>query len=235
MSGDKNNIVMISASPKAGTESASAFLADLQARFFRDMGFSTLRLDVRKSLIRGNVENDYALMLEADAIIITFPLYIYCLPGMLMRFLQDYLDFCRVKGRNNSGTRIYAVVNCGFPEAWINNEAVGVISSFSRSIGAMFRFGLLIGGGGMLVGTCDAPFMRKTMGRISGAFIKMGEDIKIKGSEKIDNILVEASIPHRLYHFMGNKGWVISAKSNNLKKKDLYRKPYQPETSGESG
>ncbi len=235
MSADKKNIVMISASPKAGTESTSAFLADLQARIFREMGFSTLRLDVRGSMVRGSVESDYAAMLEADAIIITFPLYIYCLPGMLMRFLQDYTDFCREAGRKNSGTRVYAVANCGFAEAWINREAIGVVSSFSRSIDAMFRFGLLIGGGGMLVGTCDAPFMRKTMGRISGTFIKMGEDIKNACTDQAENILVEAGIPQRLYNFMGNKGWVIAAKSNNLKKKDLFRKPYQPGNSGESG
>lgn len=225
MSQSNKNVVLVSASPKIGTISVSGFLTDLQENQMKEQGLDLYRIDVRKSLTKGTPENDFQAMLQADAIIFTFPLYIFCLPGLLMRFLQDFFEYQSIN-KNDHKPYVYSVVNCGFPEAWINQEAVDVIKSFSRSIGATFRFGVLIGGGGMLVRTHDKPFMRKTMNKIVGSFRVIGKDVISKSNRMLENISVTQNFPSRLYYLMGNMGWVYVAKKYGLKKKDLYRQPY---------
>ena len=64
----------------------------------------------------------------------------------MTRFLQDYAAFVKSQERTGKVPRVYAMVNCGFPEDEINGEALRVVESFSRSIGARYRFGLMIGG-----------------------------------------------------------------------------------------
>ena len=223
----KKQAVIISASPKAQEESTSSFLADLCAKVFRAAGFSAFRVDVRKAMLRGSTETDYRAMLEADALILAFPLYIFCLPGILMRFLQDYLDFCRAAGRYHSATSVYCVVNCGFPEAAVCREALQVVNSFCRTVGAKYRFGLAVGAGGMIISTWDAPFMKKATRRINAAFKSMAADINCNSAEVVSDIYVEGGIPPGLYRYLGNQGWLFTAKSHKIKRKALYSKPYQ--------
>jgi hypothetical protein len=78
-------------------------------------------------------------MMETDAILIIFPLYFFCLPGLLTRFLQDYAAFVKSQeepAKSPASTQWY---NCGFPEDEINGEALRVVESFCRAIGAHWR------------------------------------------------------------------------------------------------
>ena len=74
--------------------------------------------------------------------------------------------------------KVYAVVNCGFPEPGINLEAVRVIRSFSQHINAQFRCGVLIGGGAMLREARNAPFMKKSIKSLNDAFAAIARDIE---------------------------------------------------------
>lgn len=154
-----------------------------------------------------------------------------------MRFLEDYYAYyaqrSSQKGTESEKTAaVYAVVNCGFLEAGINREAVRVIGSFSRSTRNLFRFGVMIGGGGMLYGAKDAPFMRKTMTELNNAFKRIAQDIRLNDAQVASDAPAPADIeitmntPRWLYNFMGNRGWFALARKNGLKRKDLYRKPY---------
>lgn len=71
-------------------------------------------------------------MLHADALIFVFPLYIFCLPAILMRFLQDYRRYLTDHTNETGRMLVYAIVNCGFQESDINSEAVRVVRSFSE-------------------------------------------------------------------------------------------------------
>jgi len=165
----------------------------------------------------------------ADAIIISFPLYYFCLPGMLTRFLVDYQTYCTARGKLNKQVKVYAIVNCGFPEPEINLEAVRVIQSFSRHLNAEFRFGVLIGGGSMMVAAKEAPFMKKAVQKLNSAFTSMAVDIQAENFTTMESIYIEAKYPFSrpLYYFMGGRGWITMARKNGLKKKELYRKPYR--------
>jgi len=191
--------------------------------------FSKTFIDVRKSFLTHSLAEDFAALARADAIIISFPLYYFCLPGMLTRFLVDYQTYCTARGKLNKQVKVYAIVNCGFPEPEINLEAVRVIQSFSRHLNAEFRFGVLIGGGSMMVAAKEAPFMKKAVQKLNSAFTSMAVDIQAENFTTMESIYIEAKYPFSrpLYYFMGGRGWITMARKNGLKKKELYRKPYR--------
>lgn len=225
MSTEKKNIVLVSASPKVGEATVSGLLAAIAEKRLADNANVT-NIDVRRSISGKHNEENFKAMNRADAIVFIFPLYIYCLPGILMRFLQDYRDYRTLHTDMASNPKVYAVVNCGFPEAYINSEAVRVIKSFSKHTGASFRFGILLGGGGMLLGAKDAPFMKKFMAKLNDSFDRIANDVSDSEIPEIDNICVSLNFPRKLYYLGGNLGWRQMAKKNGLKKKDLYARPY---------
>ncbi len=221
------NIVLINASPKINEPSVSEYLVDAVGSHIDEAAASKYFISVRQSITRHKTQEDFAAIAKADAIIITFPLYVFCLPGMLMRFLEDYQQYYMENGQNNSPAKVYAIVNCGFPEPGINLEAVRVIRSFCQHVNMNFRFGIMIGGGGMLLGAKDAPFMKKIMQNLNDAYATIVQDIENDDVKEMDNISIAMNFPRRLYLFMGNRGWFAQARKNGLKKKDLYKRPYQ--------
>lgn len=224
MSSQQKNVVLISASPKTGENSVSELLVSMiEAKLPSDAAIS--KIDARRSISRKNTEKDFSVMLEADAIVFVFPLYFFCLPGVLIRFLQDYAAYLGQHTDNARSPKVYTAVNCGFAEPEINTEAVRVIKSFCSHTGAEFRFGIMVGGGGMLLGAKDAPFMKKTVDKLYDAFDLIGKDNEALETPAKD-IMIRVNFPRKLYYFAGNLGWGQAAKKYGLKKKDLYAKPY---------
>lgn len=221
------NIVLINASPKIGDESTSKYIIEMVGSHLDEAAANKIFINIRQSIIKHKTQEDFETLSKADAVIIAFPLYVFCMPGILMRFLEDYHKFYIEHGKATSNAKVYAIVNCGFPEPGINLEAVRVIKSFCHHVNAHFRFGVLIGGGGMLLGAKDAPFMKKTMRSLNDAFMTIAKDIKSSDLEIIGNINIAMNFPRRLYLFMGDRGWISAARRNGLQKKDLYRKPYR--------
>lgn len=221
------NIVLINASPKINEPSTSEYLVDTLRSRIDENAVNKYLINVRQSIKKHKTEEDFAAISQADAIVIVFPLYIFCMPGMLTRFLEDYYKFYVENGKAGSNSRVYAIVNCGFPEPEINLEAVRVIRSFSQHINARFRFGILIGGGGMLLDARDVPIMKKTLGKLNAAFDVIARDIESDDLENLDNFYIAMNFPRRLYFFMGHRGWHALARKNGLSKKDLFKRPYR--------
>lgn len=221
------NIVLISASPKINEESVSGYLVSMLGDRIGNDGVNKTIINVRQSLTKHQTQNDYDVISKADAIVIVFPLYIFCVPAMLTRFLEDYYHYYSETGKVTGSPKIYAIVNCGFPEAEINREAVRVIRSFSRHINAEFRFGILIGSGGMLLGAKGAPFMKKALIKLQNAFDEIKDDYLSDGHQNIEEVLINVNFPRRLYFFMGDRGFISAAHKNHLTKKDMLCKPYR--------
>lgn len=221
-------IVLIDGSPRPEEKTASArFLARAES-VWRDEEYEKRFINVRKSLQNGP-EADYAGILEADAVVLAFPLYYFCLPGLLMRFLEDCEKYGREHGGRKKPAKIYAIVNCGFPEPGINAEAVRVVGCFSRRIGAQFRFGVLIGGGPMIASMDAVGPVKKAYEKLDGALRTMAADLRGEAAPELPDVLIQPSFPRRLYLLMGGMGWKQQVKKNGLKNSDLYRRPYQTE------
>lgn len=223
------NVVLVSASPKIKEKSVSKEFLEMSASHINTDLFSKTLIDVRKSFSTHNLTADFETLAKADVIVISFPLYYFCLPGLLTRFLADYHNYYTARGDVKKNVKVYAIVNCGFPEPEINLEAVRVIRSFCQHINAEFCFGVLIGGGTMMIAAKDAPFMKKTLQRLNSAFSAIAGDIQNESSTAIDSFNIGADFPFfkPVYHFMGGRGWITMARNNGLKKKDLYRQPYR--------
>ncbi|MFT9078272.1 flavodoxin family protein [Ethanoligenens sp.] len=219
-------VVLINGSPRHEERTASAgFLTHVEA-ILKDGEYEKQLVNVCKSLKNGP-DADYAKLLEADAIVLAFPLYYFCLPGLLTRFLEDYEKYLREHGEQKKHAKVYAIVNCGFPEPEINEEAVRVIGCFSHHIGARFRFGVMIGGGPMISEIEGAGPTKKAYEKLEAAIRMMDSDIRSEVVEAPQNVPIQPSFPRRLYLFMGGMGWKRQAKKNGIKKADLYRRPYQ--------
>jgi hypothetical protein len=219
-------VALVNGSPRLEEKTASAgFLTHVDAAL-NEGEFEKLSVNVRKSL-RNGPESDYAKLFEADAIVFAFPLYFFCLPGLLMRFLEDYEKYCREHGGQQKPMKVYAIVNCGFPEPEINAEAVRVIGSFSRHIGAQFRFGMLIGGGPMISSVEGVGPVKKAYEKLGMAVRALSDDIRGESKRTIENVVIRPNFPNRLYFFMVHQEWKRDAKINGIKKADLYRRPYQ--------
>lgn len=223
------NIILISASPKIKEPSISKKYLEMAMEHLQDPSVNIQSLDVRQVFTK-HLENDaFEQMSRADAMILSFPLYYYCLPGLLISFLDKYFQYYKSSHLSKEQVKIYTIVNCGFPESDINLEAVRVIESFSRHINADFRMGIMIGGGPMMLSdqVMKAGFMKKTVNALNEAFAAIYADIS-KDKQPAEKYLeINVKIPRWFYFFMGNRGWIADAKKNGLKKKDLYRKPYQ--------
>ena len=224
MSNTKQSVVFLSGSPKVKQDEAvSDFLAKRGASSMADATLDTRVICVRETLLHRQTEEAFAAVQNADAIVMIFPLYFFCMPAMLTRFLQD---FAAAYPAASKKANVYAIVNCGFPEPQINLEAMRVIESFSRHTGRTFGGGTLVGCGGMLLGAQQAPFMKPLFEEIDGLFSRIAKDLGSTEPAKpvLSNIAVK--FPRFLYFLGGNSGWHMAARKNGLRSKDLYRRPY---------
>jgi hypothetical protein len=217
--------VVINGSPKLSEKgSFSSFLAQQLSESLRTEKLQVFSYNARAAQKADDLETVFKTMADAEAIVFIVPLYFFCLPGNLMRFLTAFETY--LKEVPLKGVKVYAMVQCGFPEPEICLEAVQVIRYFAKSIGATFRFGTMIGSGGMVPATIDAPFMRKTRTLLMGTLKRIAEDIDLKDNAPIENVPIRVQFPRRLYFMMGNTQWSSMARKSGLKKRDLYRRPY---------
>lgn len=229
---EMKKVVFINGSPKTTPSSASALLISQgQGLIKSESNIQTYTVNIRESITHNHCEEDFECMQSADALIFAFPLYVFCVPGIVMRFLQDFHDYIKKNVGSAGNIKVYAIVNCGFPEAGINAEAVRVIECFSKRIGAHFRFGIMVGGGGMFTdGVKDAPVMKKTFTALSNGFRLMAQDIQTNRCDPLQNLSINLNFPRGLYLLIADRSWVSLARKNRLKKKDLYRRPYELKT-----
>lgn len=228
MSQTKRSIVLLSASPKTNQEYAvSEFLAKRAEKQLQQEQINVNLINVRHALLHHETQTAFAAMHQADAVVLFFPLYIFCMPALLTRFLQDYYTALTPENRDGARAKVYAFVNCGFPETGINAEAVRVVESFSGHVGMVFRFGVMIGGGGMMLASMDAPFIKAAYKEIDRAVAHIQQEVLTGETEQTETFSIAPKFPRKLYFLGGNMGWKSIARNNGLKMKDLYRRPYE--------
>ena len=218
-------VALVSASPKVEQEWAvSAFLAKYAASHLISESLAIDTIPVRHVLMHHETTPAFEIIQNADAIVLIFPLYFFCMPAMLTRFLQD---FAVSKPKSNKACTVYALVNCGFPEPEINLEAMRVVEQFALQTGRVFGGGVMIGCGGMIIGAQGAPFMREVMEQVDALFARV--DLGLSQSDSIEPKIVATApkFPRALYFLVGNAGWRSTARKNHLKNNDLYKAPYR--------
>ncbi len=217
-------VILINGSPRTEEKTTSAEITGQLEKMLRKPETETYTIRVRKSL-NSAPESDYEKMAAADAIVFTFPLYYFCLPGMVMGYLQNFEMYCREHKIHPQAAKVYAVINCGFPEPEINTEAARVISCFCMHMGMQFRFAILIGAGPVIFQ--QMPPAVKARKQLDTAMLQIADDIGSNADIMHENISIQVKFPQWLYYFFGSLGWKQDAKRNGLTVKDMYRQVYQ--------
>jgi Multimeric flavodoxin WrbA len=211
------DICFINGSPR-GREASSFVLLKELGNKFNDKEYNKHFINVKNS---ESIKEDFEKMMKSDAIVFAFPLYIYCLPGVLMRFLERYNSYLEEKGTERKPSKVYAIVNCGFPEPSINDTAISVIKNFCKRLNLEWRFAALTGMGELVkVGPSSVK------NKIFNALEEVAKDVSTGTKEIKENVYVTPKFPKKLFYFIGTIGWKQRAKANGLSKKDLYNRPY---------
>ena len=216
-----HDIILLSGSPRLKGSTSMKLLELFKNRSGNDC--SATIIEAAKSILQKKQLQDYACMAKAEAIVIAFPLYIYCLPGALIEFLVGYRDYIS-NTEKPAEQKIYAVINCGFPESRINEDAALVIKSFCKEIRAEYRFSVLIGSGGILQPLKSMPSVHKMWKRIGSAFDQIVCDVC--GKNVCEDIHLDSRLPKKFFYFVAQTNFAVIAKMSGIKKKELFRKPY---------
>ena len=185
------NICSINGSLRGKKASSLQFLKDVNRRL-SDAEYNKAFITVRARL-KGNYPEDILKsMADADAIIMVFPLFVYGLPGALMRLLEDYYQYIKNGNKYNKAAKVYVIVNCGFPRPEITEEAVRVIKNFCRRLLLNWRFAICIGSGPAVAATKKVPFLDL---KLKKAYAEIASDIEVGDKENRDNYLIKPIIP----------------------------------------
>lgn len=167
-------------------------------------------------------------LLDADAIVVAFPLYVDGLPSSLMALLERLGEALGGEAAASAGRRrkrrLYAAANCGFYEGGQNGVALEILANFAASCGLEWSGGIGIGTGEMLSETKSAPpefFMRKP---VTGAVYALASAIA-DGRSLEGNLFAQHGIPRWLFKAMGEAGWRRWIRVNGKKARDLDARP----------
>lgn len=121
-------LLIFNASPKK-RGGASQFFSGILRLFLPSLVKKTVPLRSRKDF-------DHALsqLGSADAVCISFPLYVDGLPSHLAEFLSLAEEYCKARSLR---FRLYAIANNGFIEGQQNRTALRILESWCLHSGAV--------------------------------------------------------------------------------------------------
>ena len=155
---------------------------------------------------------------NADVLIFSFPLYIDSIPSSLLDILLKFEEEKIV----NSKTKIYCIANNGFFEGKQNQLAILQMKNWCEKIGAEWGQGVGIGAGEILSYLEKVPLGKgplKNLGKVLEQFTN-----NIKTLKSGNEIYVNPNWSRLLYWTQGTVSWIIKARKNGLKMRDLFRK-----------
>ena len=205
-------ITIINASPRF-KKSNSEILKNYLLNYIKDtiineyFSFS-IKLD---DDLKNNIYN-------SDALIFIFPLYVDTIPANLLDLL------IRFENENiiNSKTKIYCIVNNGFFEGIQNHLAVSQIRCWSKKVNAQWGQGIGVGGGELLSHLKKVPLGQGPLKNLGMALQKFSENILLLKSN--EDIYINPNYPRILYFLQANISCFVTARKNNLKFRDLFKK-----------
>lgn len=215
-----SDIVALIGSPKSKKSSSSAIafrISDILHKYITQYR----ALDIINSPNKSDIEND---ILQAEILLIIFPLYVDSLPGSLLEILVD-LEKTLINS-TKSLPKVYAICNCGFYDAEQTATALEIIENYCNKTGLSWQYGIGIGCGGMIAEESSNIDVPGPLGNVFKTLSELCKYISQGYTGKKDNIFVRASIPRFIYHLGGNLGWNRMAKKYNAKKM-LRAKPHE--------
>jgi hypothetical protein len=201
--------LLLVGSPKPGASSSASLgtylLEELEKRGLRA---DTVNLT---TALRSNEATEalHAAVAAADLVVLSFPLYIDCLPAPVIRALE--LIAARRAGLPAAAgdkPGFVAICQCGFPEAEQNEVALEICRNFASAAGFEWAGGLGMGAGGMTGGRALREIrgmMRAAVHALdlSAAELAAGRPVP----DEAVRLMAKPAIPGFAYRFVANRQW----------------------------
>ncbi|MCD6115795.1 hypothetical protein J7K93_02165 [bacterium] len=206
--------------------STSESLGTYLTERLQERGFETDKMLIHKSIESDILKNELlSAANNADIVILTFPLYVDCLPYLVIRTMELIYEN-RYKKDNSTEQNFLCIANCGFPEAFHNNTALNICREFASETGFNWIGGLSLGGGEAIGGK---P-LRDVKGMAHNIIksLNLTADAIAAGNtvpQQAVTLMAKPLIPNWVYLLFGSMSWKKLAKKYGAKNK-LYDKPY---------
>lgn len=155
---------------------------------------------------------------NSDVLIFIFPLYVDGIPSNLLKLLVNFEKENVVRPE----TKIYCIVNNGFYEGKQNFLALLHMKNWCKKVNAKWGQGIGIGSGELL------PYLKKfklgqgPLKNLEKILSRLSRNILTLNSDK--NIYINPNWPKSLYFIQGSISWILKARKNNLKIRELFKK-----------
>ena len=155
---------------------------------------------------------------NSDILIFIFPLYVDGIPSNLLKLLVKFEKENVIRPE----TKIYCIVNNGFYEGKQNFLALLHMKNWCKKVNAKWGQGIGIGSGELL------PYLKKfklgqgPLKNLEKILNRLSRNILTLNSDK--NIYINPNWPKSLYFIQGSISWILKARKNNLKIRELFKK-----------
>jgi hypothetical protein len=155
---------------------------------------------------------------NSDVLIFIFPLYVDGIPSNLLKLLIKFEKENVIRPK----TKIYCIVNNGFYEGKQNFLALLHMKNWCKKVNAKWGQGIGIGSGELL------PYLKKfklgqgPLKNLEKILNRLSRNILTLNSDK--NIYINPNWPKILYFIQGSFSWILKARKNNLKIRELFKK-----------
>ena len=155
-------------------------------------------------------------LLDQDALVIAFPLYVDGIPSHLLVFFEAMEKSLK---EHQAAARVYVLCNAGFFEARQTRLALEMMKIWCEKSGLAWGKAIGIGAGGMALA---APIG-------SGPFAKLGKELQtlaglVLAGQSDHDCFVEPDFPRFLYKTIAHFSWRSQARKNGLSGKALHRR-----------
>lgn len=157
----------------------------------------------------------------ASLLIVASPVYIDCLPALVLKGLGDLVDASVV----GAGPAVLPIVQCGFPEATHTRLAVEVVAQAAAAAGWAWAGHLAFGGGGLVGGT-DID-RHHQLRKLQQAFDRVADALDA-GAPVPGDLTAALSVPlvnPAVYRRVGDVGWLVQAIRHGTVTK-LWQRPF---------
>ena len=155
---------------------------------------------------------------NSDVLIFIFPLYVDGIPSNLLKLLVEFEKENAIRPE----TKIYCIVNNGFYEGKQNFLALLHMKNWCKKVNAKWGQGIGIGSGELL------PYLKKfklgqgPLKNLEKILNRFSRNILTLNSDK--NIYINPNWPKSLYFIQGSISWILKARKNNIKIRELFKK-----------
>ena len=155
---------------------------------------------------------------SSDILIFLFPLYVDGIPSNLLKLLVEFEKEKVIK----SETKIYCIANNGFYEGKQNRLAILQIKNWCEKVKARWGQGIGVGAGELLPHLKKCKLGKGPLKNLGRALEKFSDNIlNLKSDE---DIYINPNWLRILYFVQGSFSWILKARKNNLRVRELFRK-----------